>query len=50
VESGTISTSVTSVCNSGGSKSLSAELTTIRITSTGTPDDFDAGKINIQYE
>lgn len=33
-----------------GVKSLSGELTTIRITTTGTPDDFDAGSINIQYE
>lgn len=33
-----------------GSKSLSAELDRIRITTTGTPDDFDAGVINIQFE
>ncbi|MBT6048972.1 MAG: hypothetical protein HOG49_19410 [Candidatus Scalindua sp.] len=33
-----------------GSKSLSAELTQVRVTFTGTPDDFDAGAINIQYE
>jgi hypothetical protein len=33
-----------------GSKSLSAELTQIRITTTNTPDDFDAGVINISYE
>tara|TARA_R110000803_G_scaffold39641_1_gene85520 strand:- start:4440 stop:5654 length:1215 start_codon:yes stop_codon:yes gene_type:complete len=33
----------------GGSKSLSAELTQIRITRTGT-NTFDAGSINIQYE
>jgi len=35
---------------SAGSKSLSAELTQLRITTTGTPDDFDAGAINISYE
>ena len=34
----------------GGSKSLTAELTQVRITTTGTPDTFDAGVINIQYE
>lgn len=33
-----------------GSKSLSAELDRVRITSAGTPDTFDAGAINIQYE
>ncbi|MEE8208244.1 MAG: hypothetical protein V3T88_04720 [Nitrosomonadaceae bacterium] len=33
-----------------GSKSLSAELDRVRITTTGTPDDFDAGVINIQYQ
>jgi hypothetical protein len=33
-----------------GSKSLSAELDRVRITTTGTPDDFDAGAINIQFE
>ncbi len=32
-----------------GAKSLSAELDRVVITSTGTPDDFDAGSINIQY-
>ena len=35
---------------SGGAKSLSAELTQIRVTTTGTPDDFDAGAINITTE
>lgn len=34
----------------GGSKSLSAELDRVRITTQGTPDDFDAGAINIQFE
>lgn len=33
-----------------GSKSLSKELDRVRITTTGTPDDFDLGAINIQYE
>ncbi len=41
---------VTEVHNGAGSKSLSAELDRVRITFTGTPDDFDAGAINIQYE
>lgn len=33
-----------------GSKSLTAELDRVVITTTGTPDDFDEGVINIQYE
>lgn len=33
----------------GGQKALSAELTQVRITRTGT-DTFDAGSVNIQYE
>ena len=34
-----------------GSKGLSAELTQVRITTVGTPDDFDgAGDLNISYE
>lgn len=33
-----------------GRKLLSAELTTVRITSTGTPDDFDTGVFNVYYE
>ncbi len=40
----------TNVAMGAGHKSLSAELDRVRITSTGTPDDFDAGAINIQYE
>jgi len=47
--SGTLRSNSTNVPTSGGSKSLSAELTQIRITTTGTPDDFDAGEVNIQY-
>jgi hypothetical protein len=35
---------------SGGAKSLSAELTQIRVTTVGGTETFDAGKINIQYE
>lgn len=35
---------------SGGSKSLSAELDRVRITTVGGTDAFDAGKINITYE
>lgn len=35
---------------SAGSKSLSAELTQVRITTEGGADTFDAGAINIQYE
>jgi hypothetical protein len=34
----------------GGGKSLSAELTQIRLTTFNGSDTFDAGKINIQYE
>jgi hypothetical protein len=34
----------------GGSKSLSAELTQLRITTVGGADTFDAGAINILYE
>jgi len=33
----------------GGSKSLSAELDRVRITTTGGSNTFDAGEINIQY-
>lgn len=35
---------------SGGSKSLSAELDRVRITTVGGTNTFDAGKINITYE
>ena len=34
----------------GGSKSLSAELDRIRLTTAGGTDTFDAGKFNISYE
>ena len=43
-------TEAASAYSGGGSKSLSAELNRVRITTNGTPDDFDAGAINIQYE
>jgi hypothetical protein len=42
--------SPTNVGAGSGSKSLSAELTQVRITTVGGSDTFDAGKINIQYE
>lgn len=41
---------ITDTQGAAGSKSLTAELDRVRITTTGTPDDFDAGVINIQYE
>ena len=40
----------TSIFVGGGSKSLSAELTQIRLTTTGGTDNFDAGAVNILYE
>ena len=36
--------------SSAGRKSTSGELTTVRITTSGGSDTFDAGAINIQYE
>ncbi len=33
-----------------GVKPLSGTLTQVRLTSTGTPDDFDAGAVSIMYE
>lgn len=38
------------LANGGGSKSLSATLDRVRITTVGGTDTFDAGKINILYE
>ncbi len=35
---------------SAASKSLSSELTTLRVTTSGGSETFDAGEINIQYE
>lgn len=49
VSSGNVMTSEPGICSSAGSKSLSAELTQIRITNTGAPSNFDAGAVNIQY-
>ncbi len=43
-------TEAASAYSGGGSKALSAVLDRLRITTTGTPDDFDAGEINIQFE
>ena len=40
----------TAVLVGAGSKSLSAELTQIRITTTGGTNTFDAGVVNISYE
>lgn len=34
----------------GGTKALSAELTTVRLTTTNTPDDFDAGTVYCRYK
>lgn len=41
--------STTTVISGGGDKALSAELTTITLTRTGT-DTFDAGAVNVLYE
>jgi hypothetical protein len=38
------------VCVLGGSKSLSANLDRVRITTVGGADTFDAGSVNILYE
>jgi hypothetical protein len=38
------------VCISGGSKSLSAVLDRVRLTTVGGTDTFDLGKVNISYE
>ena len=37
------------MCHCVGGKDLSAELTQIRLTTTGGSDTFDAGKINVLY-
>lgn len=50
VMSMTGATSVAGTVNSGGSKSLSAVLDRVRVTTIGGSDTFDAGKINITYE
>lgn len=47
---GTVARTDTVVVNNvGGSKSLSAELDRVRITTAGGADTFDAGEINISY-
>ena len=43
----TSDTSVPETWQGAGVKSLSAALTTVRLTTTGTPDDFDAGAVNV---
>ena len=50
VARGTLGMSVTQLLTHGGSKSLSAELTQVRITTAGGSNTFDAGEINIQFE
>jgi hypothetical protein len=51
VQTGSIKSSTTLFRTSAGSKSLSGELTQIRLTTTGAgADTFDAGKVNILYE
>lgn len=47
---GVIVTSGTSAAAMGGSKSLSATLDRVRVTTLAGTDTFDAGKINIQYD
>lgn len=42
--------SATVTCNGGGDKSLSAELTQVRITTVNGTDTFDAGKVNVSYK
>lgn len=50
VASGVLGSSDSGTKMSGGSKSLSAELDRVRITTVNGTDVFDAGEINIQYE
>jgi len=48
---GSVSNSNTTTCASGsGTKSLSAELTQLRITTAGGANTFDAGAISVTYE
>ena len=50
VASGVLSNSATAgTILTSGKKALSAALDRVTITTTGTPDDFDAGEINIRY-
>lgn len=51
VEQGVLAIDATGQPNSsGGSKSLSAELNLVRVTTVGGTDTFDAGSVNIAYE
>jgi hypothetical protein len=51
VESGTLGGNASNYFGaSGGTKTLSDTLTTVRVTSTTGTDTFDAGTINIMYE
>ena len=50
VASGVVGSSSGGTKVSGGSKSLSAELDRVRITTVGGTSAFTAGSINIQYE
>jgi len=49
-ESHVVSYPSASVYFGGGSKSLSAEVDRVRITTVGGSDTFDAGEVNISYE
>lgn len=50
-EAGNIGFSNNSVCNvSGGTKTLSGTLTTVRLTTDNGTDTFDAGQFNVLYE
>ena len=44
------STNASQVSVSAGAKTLSHELDRVRITTTGTPDDFDGGVAAIQFQ
>ena len=49
-QAGSIGAASSSVSVSGGSITLAATLTAVRITTAGGTDTFDAGSINILYE
>lgn len=46
----TVDTATPGVFNGAGVKALSAALTTVRLTTSGTPDDFDAGAVSVLIE
>ena len=51
VQSGTVFRANEAICAlSSGSKTLSGVLTTVRFTTVGSTDTFDAGTINVFYE